>query len=107
MIHSRLGSPGSTQDFEEDSSTPEYELYENDDVNGVPHAMEFEDEPTPITYDTYIGAEVFQRKGNDMVSGTAKSRVKHFEGQTIGKAHKNPILDNRVYNVEFSDGQNA
>ena len=30
-----------------------------------------------------------------------------FEGQSIGKADKNPILDTRVYNVEFSDGENA
>ena len=42
-----------------------------------------------------------------MVSGTVKSRVKDFEGQPIGKADKNPILDTRVYNVEFSDGENA
>ena len=107
MIHSRLGSPASTQDFEEDYSTPELELYEDDDGNGVPHAKECKDEPTPITYDTYIGAEVVFPKGNDMVSGTVKSRVKEFEGQPIGKADKNPILDTRVHNVEFSDGENA
>ena len=72
MIHSRLGSPASTQDFEEDYSTPEFELYEDGDGNGVPHAEECKDEPTPIMYDTYIGAEVVLQKGNDMVSGTVK-----------------------------------
>ena len=46
-------------------------------------------------------------KGNDMGSGTVMSRVKDFEGQPIGKAEKNPILDTRVYNVEFSDGENV
>ena len=107
MIHSRLGSPAGTQDFIEDYSTPEFELYEDDDGYGVPHAKECEDEPTPIKYDTYIGAEVVLPKGNDIVSGTVKSRVKDFEGQPIGKADKNPILDTRVYNVEFSDGENA
>ena len=95
------------QDFEEDYSTPEYELYEDDDGDGVPHAKECEGEPTPITYDTYIGAEVVLPKGNDMVSGTFKSTVKDFEGQLIGKADKNPILYTRVYNVEFSDGEVA
>ena len=107
IIHSRLGSPASKQDFEQDYSTPEFELYEDDDGNGVPHAKECDDEPTPITYDTYIGAEAVLPKGNDMVSGTVKSRVKHFEGQPIGKADKNPILDTRVYNVQFSDGENT
>ena len=58
MIHSRLGSPASTQDIEDDNSTLEFELYEDDVGNGVPHSNECEDERTPITYDTYIGAEV-------------------------------------------------
>ena len=58
LIHSKLGSPARTQDFEENYSTPEYKLYEDDDGDGVPHAKEWKDEPAPITYDTYIGAEV-------------------------------------------------
>ena len=49
MIHSRLGSLASTQDFEEEYSTSEFELYEDGDVNGVPHAKECKDEPTHIT----------------------------------------------------------
>ena len=97
----------SPQDFDEDYSSPECELYEDDDGDHVPRARECQDEPTPITYDTYIGAEVVLPTGNDMVSGTVKSRVKDFEGQPIGKADKNPILDTRVYNVEFSDGEVA
>ena len=63
LIHSKLGSPVSTQDFEEDYSTPEFELFEDDDEDGISHAQEFDDEPTPITYDTYIGAEVVLPKG--------------------------------------------
>ena len=35
------------------------------------------------------------------------SRVKDFEGQPIGKGHKNPILDTRIYSDEFSDGESA
>ena len=70
LIHSKLGSPATTQDFEENYSTPEYELYEDDDGDGILHAWECEDEPTPITYDTYIGDEVVLPKRNDMVSGT-------------------------------------
>ena len=38
MIYSRLGSSASTQDFEEDYSAPEYELYEDDDGDGISHA---------------------------------------------------------------------
>ena len=42
-----------------------------------------------------------------MVSGSVMSRVKEFEGQPVGKADKNPIVDTRVYNVEFSNGENV
>ena len=93
MIYSRLVSSPSTQDFEEDYSTPEYELNEDIDGDGISHAKECNDEPTPITYDIYIGAEVVLPKGNDMGSGTVMSTVKDFKGQPIGKADKNPILD--------------
>ena len=107
MIYSRQESSASTQHFEEDYSAPEYELYEDDDGDGISHSKECNDEPTHITNDTCIGAEVVFPKGNDMVSGTVMSRVKDFEGEPIGKADKNPILDTRVYNVEFSDGENV
>ena len=70
MICSKLGSSANTQDFEDDYSTPEYDLYEDDDGDGIAHVKECDDEPTPITYDTYIGAEVVLPKGNDMASGT-------------------------------------
>ena len=94
-----LGSSASMQDFAEDYSTTAYEFYEDDDGDGISHGKECNDEPTPITYATYIGAEVVLPKGNDIVSGTVMSRVKEFEGQPIGKADKNPILDIRVYNI--------
>ena len=84
LIHSKLGSPVSAQDFEEDYSTPEYELYEDDDGDGVAHAKECEDEPTPITYDTYIGAEVVLPKGNDMVSGTSSQESRILKDSPLG-----------------------
>ena len=85
MINSRLGSSATTQDFGEDYPTPEYELYEDDEGDGIPHAKECDDEPTPITYDTYIGAEVVLPKGNDMVSGTVMSRVNDLRDSPMGK----------------------
>ena len=39
-----------------------------------------------------------------MVSGTVKSRVKDHEGDPVGVANRNAILDTRVYEVEFTDG---
>ena len=67
-------------------------MYEDDNGDGISHDKGWDDEPTPITYDTYIGAEVVLPKGNDMVTGTVMSGVKEVQGQPIGKADKNPIL---------------
>ena len=39
-----------------------------------------------------------------MVSGTVKSRVKDHEGDPIGVANWNTILDTRVYEVKFTGG---
>ena len=72
----------STQNFVEEYSTPEYELYEE----------ECNDEPSPITYSTCIGDEIVLPKGNDMVSETVIARVKEIYQQPIGKADKNQIL---------------
>ena len=49
MMHSSLTSPASTQDFEEDFLTPEFELYRENNGNGVRHAKECKDESSPIT----------------------------------------------------------
>ena len=42
-----------------------------------------------------------------MVSGIVKARVKDHEGDPIGVANQNPILDTRVYEVEFTNGGRA
>ena len=60
-------------------------MYEDDEGNGVLHAKECEDEPTPIIYDTYIGAEVVLPKVNGMVSGTVMSRVKDLRDSPLVK----------------------
>ena len=79
-------------------------MYEDDDDGAIGHAKEAEEEPTPISFDNYIGAEVTLPRGDEMVSGTVKSRVKDHEGDPVGIDNWNPILDTRVYEVEFTDG---
>jgi hypothetical protein len=58
------------------------------------------------TFDQYVGAEVQLSKGNEVVTGIVKRRK--VNGRvTAGKAHANPILDTRTYNVQFPDGSSA
>jgi hypothetical protein len=42
-----------------------------------------------------------------MVKGCIKSRKRDADGNPIGRADANPILDTREYIVEFKDGDEA
>ena len=63
-------------------------------------------EPTVDSYDPYLNMEVGIPRGEDdnLLHATVKRRVTDQDGNPIGKANKNPILDNRLYEVEFIDG---
>jgi hypothetical protein len=88
-----------------DAITPEYELYV-DDVDGEALPIPDIDDADPDTYDQYVGAEVQLSHGNNVVTGVVKRR-KTSNGVVAGKAHSNPILDTRTYDVEFPDGSHA
>ncbi len=55
--------------------------------------------------DKYIGAQVLL-PGPDGVEilCKVKSRKRDAQGVPVGQSHSNPILDSRIFNVEFPDG---
>jgi hypothetical protein len=55
-------------------------------------------------FDKYIAAEVILPKGDNMVLGKVIGRKRDCNDNPIGMGHSNPILDTRVYNVQFPDG---
>ena len=59
---------------------------------------------TPEALDNYIGAEVMISHGDTVAQGSVRRRKRNVEGNTIGRANRNPILDTRAYEVEFEDG---
>ena len=59
---------------------------------------------TPEMYDTLISAEVLLPKGDILVPAKVTGRKRNENGDPVGTAHTNPILDTRVYNVHFPDG---
>ncbi len=60
---------------------------------------------TPETYDSLISAEVILPQGDTLVPAVVTSRKRDPNGNPIGTPNSNPLLDTRVYNVTFPDGQ--
>jgi len=56
------------------------------------------------TYDKFISAQVLLPRGDGFEKGTVTRRKRDSDGNLIGHANSNPILDTRVYEVVFPDG---
>jgi len=55
--------------------------------------------------DRYVNMELALPRGDNRPTyAKVKSRVKDADGKPIGVANKNPILDTRLFEVEFADG---
>ena len=74
--------------------------YEPFDPSAMPEADAFDVE----TFDAYLQAEVLLPKGDKYLTGTVIGRKRDADGNPIGKRNTNPILDTRVYEVQFPDG---
>jgi hypothetical protein len=84
-------------------------LQDVDDANIIPYdddAVMPEADVTPDvdSYDSYISSRVILPRGDLYERATVTRRKRDHEGNLIGKAHTNPLLDSRVYEVTFSDG---
>jgi hypothetical protein len=87
-------------------ATPEYEAYE-DDFQGTPPFTRDAEDLTPELADNYLGAEVILPFQGTMRAGKVCKRARDEEGELYGHANNNPILDTRMYQVEFPDGSHA
>ena len=74
-------------------------LFDNTDV------PEADDEFDPDSYDHYLQMELaIDRGGEHAEFAKVTKRLKDHRGNPIGTANSNPILDTRMYEVEFADG---
>jgi hypothetical protein len=64
-----------------------------------------EDDIDSEAYDKLLGAEVMVDFGMEgKKRATVKSRARDYDGNLIGRHHKNPQLDQREYVIEYDDG---
>ena len=81
----------------------EFERIFNDDT-----ILEANDHTPDILDDTYLNMELaLSRDGDGPEFAKVTKRLKDANGLPIGTANDNPILDSRVYEVEYLDGHKA
>jgi hypothetical protein len=85
-----------SMEFDEDFQEEFGNIVSNDDIK------EADDEFTPEVFDdTYLNMELA------LPSARVTKRLRDVNGLPIGTAHDNPILDSRMYDVEYQDGHKA
>ena len=91
--------------FSEDPDFTEemHEVVSNDELKDA------DDDFTPNVYDTYLNMELAIPQGDSLEPRLARvtKRLKDANGLPIGLANENPILDTRMYEVEYLDGERA
>ena len=60
--------------------------------------------PTPEAGDNYVNASLILPRGNLLARGTVIGQKRDARGDLIGNANTNPLIDSRVYCIEFDDG---
>jgi len=91
-------------DFTAEDLTPEYLTYHDDNDLDPDHGNL---KVTPEMGDNYHSADISIPRGGSMAKGRVKSCKRDAEGNPIGRADANPILNTREYIVEFDDGDEA
>jgi hypothetical protein len=81
-----------------------------DDDDGIYQPVESEADRPDLdkfdeeTLDKLLSTEVVLSKGDLQCVGKVINRKRDLDGNPIGRANTNPILDTRIYEVEFLDG---
>ena len=87
-------------------STPQYDPYEDktQNENSFPQLAE-KREPMPEVGNHYRGGEILLPRGGQMVRGHVVARSQDANGNVIRRSHTNPMLDSRIYQVEFTGSE--
>ena len=112
-IRSKIGDDLKAGDIDPDlmGSMPEIpdDVFDDEDesvmdTGDMTSSDEGTDDHTPESYDEYLTAQVLLPQGGEAKKATVVGRKRDQDGRPIGKRHANPLLDTRLYEVEFPDG---
>jgi hypothetical protein len=100
-VGTHLGPASTVLDFPAKNLTPDPDYYDETDPIDPDHGNT---EITPEMGDNYLSAEIMLPRGGTMVKGRVATRKRNRDGNPVGLAKSNPILDTQSYVVHFDDG---
>ena len=100
-VATHLGPASTVQDFPAKNLTPYPDHYYKTDLIDPDNG---DDEITPEMGGNYLSAEIMLPRGGTMAKGRIAARKHDQDGNPIGLANSNPILDTRLYIFHFDDG---
>ncbi len=100
-VASHLGPIATDQDFPAEDLTPDFDHYDDDHDLNPDHG---DLEVTPEVGDNYLNAEISVPQGVTLSKGCVTARKWDKDGNPIGLANANPILDTREYTFTFNNG---
>jgi hypothetical protein len=100
-IANRLGPNATDQDFPAEDLTPDFNFYDDDHDLDPDHG---DLEVTSEMGDTYLNTDISVPRGGTLMKGRVTSRKRDKDGNPIGLANTNPILDTCEYTFTFDDG---
>ncbi len=96
-----LGPNATDQDFPAEDLTPDFDHYDDDHDLDLDHG---DLEMTPEVGDNYLNTEISVPQGGTLLKGHVTARKRDKDGNPVGLANANPILDTREYTFTFNDG---
>jgi len=100
-IAAHLGPAATVQDFPAKNLTPDPDHFDDSDLIDPDYG---DAEITPEMNDNYLSAEIMLPRGRTMVKGRVAVRKCDRDGNPIGLANANPVLNTRSYIIHFDDG---
>jgi hypothetical protein len=100
-IANHIGPYATDQDFPAEDLTPDFDFYDDDHDLDPDHG---DLKISPEMGDTYLNAEVSIPQGGTLMNGRVTSRKRDKDGNPVGLANTNPILDMREYTFTLDDG---
>jgi hypothetical protein len=100
-IANHLGPNATDQDFPAEDLTPDFDHCDNDHDLDSDHG---DLEVTPEMGDNYLNAEISVPRGGTLMKGRVTSRKWDKDGNPVGLANANPILNTCEYTFTFDDG---